>query len=312
MTRFAIAAALALAVTLPAVTAQAQSPRTFVSAAGNDSNPCSFAAPCRHFQAAVNVTSDGGEVDALDPAGYSPITISRGITIEGQGWSYIAPPTGGAAITVNAVIGKVYIHGVSLNGAGITGNTTGIQFNSGSSLTVRDSVIRNFTQNGINFVPIGSTQVLVSNTLVSDNGANGVNISHTVSLSSTLGVLSRVELANNNFSGLNVSDSATGSGVDITFSDSVSTNNGIGISASVTGGIGIVNTMVRNSTIANNGGNGLQAGGGIGASIRATRSTIAGNGTAWANGTGQVTSYADNNIEDNGSGNTAPVQIGYK
>ena len=75
MTRIVFAAALALAVSLPAVSAQAQAPRTFVSAAGSDSNPCSFAAPCRHFQTAVNATIEGGEVDALDPAGYGPITI---------------------------------------------------------------------------------------------------------------------------------------------------------------------------------------------------------------------------------------------
>ena len=111
-------AALALAVTLPAVPAQAQSPRTFVSAAGNDSNPCSFAAPCRHFQAAVNATSLGGEVDALDPAGYGPIVISQAVTIEGQGWSYIAPPASGNGITINAVSGNVAIRGVSLNGVG--------------------------------------------------------------------------------------------------------------------------------------------------------------------------------------------------
>jgi hypothetical protein len=119
-----MAAALALAVTLPAVSAQAQSPRTFVSAAGNDSNPCTFAAPCRHFQAAVNATTVGGEVDALDPAGYGPITISQAITIEGQGWSYIAPPVGGNGITINAVSGNVSIHGVSLNGVGITAPPT--------------------------------------------------------------------------------------------------------------------------------------------------------------------------------------------
>ena len=133
MTRIVFAAALALAVTLPAAQAQAQAPRTFVSAAGSDSNPCSFAAPCRHFQAAVAATSTGGEVDALDPAGYGPITISQAITIEGQGWSYIAPPAGGNGITINAVSGNVSIHGVSLNGAGkITGITNGIVFNSGS------------------------------------------------------------------------------------------------------------------------------------------------------------------------------------
>ena len=126
-TTIVMAAGLALAVTLPAASAQAQAPRTFVSAAGSDSNPCSFAAPCRHFQAAVNATSVGGEVDALDPAGYGPITISQAITIEGQGWSYIAPPAGGNGITINAVSGNVAIHGVSLNGVGITGTTTGIQ-----------------------------------------------------------------------------------------------------------------------------------------------------------------------------------------
>jgi hypothetical protein len=41
MTRTIFIAALALAVTLSAVSAQAQAPRT-----GSDSNPCSFAAPC--------------------------------------------------------------------------------------------------------------------------------------------------------------------------------------------------------------------------------------------------------------------------
>ena len=134
----------ALVFWLPTGSAQAQSPRTFVSAVGSDSNSCTFAAPCRHFQAAVNATSAGGEVDALDPAGYGPIVISQAVTIEGQGWSYIAPPAGGNGITINAVSGKVSIHGVSLNGAGITGGTNGIVFNSGDTLTVTDCVAQNF------------------------------------------------------------------------------------------------------------------------------------------------------------------------
>jgi hypothetical protein len=166
----------ALACSVFAVSAQAQSPRTFVSAAGSDSNPCSFAAPCRHFQAAVNATSPGGEVDALDPAGYGPITITQAITIEGQGWSYIAPPSGGNGITINAVSGDVTIHGVSLNGAGITGGTNGIVFNSGSSLTVTDCVVQNFvivggdanTGNGILIKPTsGTMDFTITNTIAS-------------------------------------------------------------------------------------------------------------------------------------------------
>ena len=174
MTRIVFAAALALAVTLPAISAQAQAPRTFVSAAGSDSNPCSFAAPCRHFQAAVNATSVGGEVDALDPAGYGPIIISHAITIEGQGWSYIAPPANGAAIAVSAAgaSDKIVIHGVSLNGVGITGITTGIQFNSGGALIVRDCVIQQFIFGMVLNAAPSNTEL--SNSVIENNLSYGV------------------------------------------------------------------------------------------------------------------------------------------
>ena len=136
----------------------------------------SFAAPCRHFQAAVNATSAGGEVDALDPAGYGPIVISQAVTIEGQGWSYIAPPASGNGITINAVSGNVSIYGVLLNGVGVGGFTSGIQLNSGGSLNVQNCVIRNFSNNGIVFGSNTSGQLFISNGLVSDNGGDGISI----------------------------------------------------------------------------------------------------------------------------------------
>jgi hypothetical protein len=273
-----ITAGVALAITLPVVSAQAQSPRTFVSAAGTDNSTCSFAAPCRHFQNAVNVTSAGGEVDALDPAGYGPITINHAITIEGQGWSYIAPPIGGNAITINAdTMDKVSIHGVSLNGVGIAGGTTGILFNSGGSLTVRDCVIRNFFNNGIGFEPNGvaSTKLLVSNTAILDNTLNGIEIMTPGSTVSA--VLDQIEVAN----------TSEGNGV-ITFS----------------GGGGII-VMVRNSTIINNLNSGLFADNS--STIRVTRSTITGNGSGWGvNNSGVISSYGDNNIDGNAQNNSTP------
>jgi Right handed beta helix region len=278
MTRtIVIAAALALAVILPTESAQAQSPRTFVSAAGSDSNPCSFATPCRHFQAAVNATSAGGEVDALDPAGYGPITITQAITIEGQGWSYIAPPPGGNGIQVNAVSGNVYIHGVSLNGVGITGSTTGILFLSGGSLTIRDSVIRNFTSIGINSQPGVSGQLLVSSTLVSDNGGDGIFI----------------------FTGLGTLDTVTMEG-----------NTGFGLDAN-SFGFSTVNVMVRNSTMTNNSaGLGSQ---GATTTVWLTRSTITGNASDFEQTSGaHLISYADNNIVGNTTSSGTPATIGYK
>jgi hypothetical protein len=302
-----IGLAASLVAVLPAVSAQAQAPRTFVSAAGSDSNPCSFAAPCRHFQAAVNATSAGGEVDALDPAGYGPIIISQAVTIEGQGWSYIAPPNNGIAITINAASGKVAIHGVSLNGAGITGNTNGIVFNSGHSLNVRDSVIQNFTDFGILFTPNSSTlnQIFVSNTLISDNGNNGMTIGP-AGTGPTSGVLDHVQMENNASEGLRVrSDIQT---VNITLSDSVIANNASTGVLAESEGVGTASVMVRNSTIANNH-EGLVALN-TGATIRVTRSTITGNTSiAWSAPPGSnnvVLSYGDNNIDGNGGGNFEP------
>jgi hypothetical protein len=168
---------------LVAVPANAQAPRTFVSAAGTDNPKCSFAAPCRHFQAAVTAISPGGEVDALDPAGYGPITIDRAITIEGQGWSYIAPPAGGNAITIAIAsgTGNVAIHGVSLNGAGIAAPTNGIVFNSGSSLTVTNCVAQNFVLgdqaggSGILIQPTsGTANVVITNTIFSNDSNAGI------------------------------------------------------------------------------------------------------------------------------------------
>lgn len=70
-----IAAALALVVA--AEPASAQVNRTYVSAAGSDTNNCAnVAMPCRHFQNAVNATAVGGEVVALDPANYGSFTIN--------------------------------------------------------------------------------------------------------------------------------------------------------------------------------------------------------------------------------------------
>ena len=200
-----IAAALALAVTLPAVPAQAAgAPRTFVSAAGSDSNNCTnVATPCRHLAAAYAATAANGEIYVLDPANYGSLTITGPVSIEGHGWASIAPVSGQAAITINANPGdKINIIGVVLDGTALA-STTGIQFNSGGSLTVRDSVIRNFDVDGIAFEPNTSTlsQLFVSNTLVSDNGGNGIDIGPSGS-GTTNGVLDHVEMENNGSNGL--------------------------------------------------------------------------------------------------------------
>jgi hypothetical protein len=193
---------------LPAAPAQAQAPRTFVSAAGSDSNNCTnVATPCRHMAAAFAATAQDGEIYVLDPANYGSLTITHAVSIEGHGWASIAPVSGGNAITINAgSTDKINIIGVVLDGTALA-NTTGIVFNSGGSLTVADSVIRNFGVTGLYIVPSSpSLNLLISNTLVLDNPTVGIDLGgqgHIISAT-----LDRVT-ANNNGYGIFINGGVT-------------------------------------------------------------------------------------------------------
>src|ERR1051325_6112709 len=100
---------LALGLIAPA-TAQTR----VVAAQGSDSNPCTFAAPCRTFQHAHDMVAANGEIDVLDPAGYGALTISKAISIQGHGFSGISAASGNA-ITINAGAND------DINGFGVSG-----------------------------------------------------------------------------------------------------------------------------------------------------------------------------------------------
>src|ERR1700685_325155 len=268
----------ALVCLLPAVPAQAQAARTFVPPAGSDSNNCTnVATPCRHLAIAYAATAANGEIDVLDPANYGALTIIGPVSIEGHGWAAISAVSGSAAITINANPGdKINIIGVVLDGTNL-GGTAGISFNSGGSLTVRDSVVRNFGYDGIDFYPTASGTVFISNTLLSDNGGTGIAVTSTGS-GTTNGVLNHVDMVNNEDGIIVQSTTQT---VNVTISDSVSANNtAAGIGAESDDGM-MLSVMVRNSTSANNGTDGLYASG-AGATLLVTRSTITGNITGWS------------------------------
>src|SRR6516162_9322601 len=117
----ALAAAL-LTGSLFAAPATAQRARTFVASFGNDSNPCTFASPCKTFQHAIDAVLAGGEVTAIDSAGFGPITITRAVTITSPTGieAGIVPAAGGNAITINAGPNDaVVLRGLTVNGAGI-------------------------------------------------------------------------------------------------------------------------------------------------------------------------------------------------
>ena len=97
----------------------AQATRTWVSGVGDDANPCSRTAPCKTFAGAISKTAAGGEISALDPAGFGAVTITKSITINGDGTLASILSAGTNGIIVNAGPSDVVtIRNISINGAG--------------------------------------------------------------------------------------------------------------------------------------------------------------------------------------------------
>jgi hypothetical protein len=309
-----IAAALALAVVLPAAPAQAQVARTFVSAAGSDSSNCAnVATPCRHFQTAVTATAPGGEVVALDPANYGSMTINHQITINGQGWAYVAPQNGGNAITITAGSSdNVTIHGVVLDGIGATGGTNGIVFNSGGSLTVTNCVAQNFittgvesSGNGIWMRPsAGTVRFAIANTVVLNNGYAGISYSPPSGTATANGVIDRVVATNNDAYGIAIYTGSGGGSTTTAISNSIvseSSNGGAGTGIEIFNGPAPLTVSIDNTSITGNP-FGIYASGT--SNVTLGRSVITANSAVGIqNSTGPNTffSYQDNRINGNGT-----------
>src|SRR6266567_614359 len=122
--------------------AQAQL-RVFVSGTGSDANPCTRMAPCRNFQRGHDVVTAGGEVVALDSAGYGTVSITKSVTLTGDGvYAGITVTSGdGVYISVGSS-DTVVLRGLTLNGVG---GTDGISFHAGGNLHVENCVVTGFS-----------------------------------------------------------------------------------------------------------------------------------------------------------------------
>jgi hypothetical protein len=121
--------------------------QTFVGGLGDDSNTsadCPRPKPCRTFAAAYTVTQSGGEIIALNPADYGPLTITGQVAVLGVEGATIAVAAGTTGVTINAAAGdKIIIRQLSVSGAGAP-NTTGIAI-TGGRLALRNSTLKLLT-----------------------------------------------------------------------------------------------------------------------------------------------------------------------
>jgi len=170
----------ALACALSAIPAQAQRARVFVASYGSDTNPCTFGSPCKTFQAAVNAVAAGGEVTAIDSAGFQPVNITKSVTITSPAGveAGIAAASGGNAITIGAGAGTVVLRGLTLDGAGSA--NFGIHATAGTDIEIYDCAVRNFAVDGISISSAAAMSVVISNTIATDSNnmgeGNGINL----------------------------------------------------------------------------------------------------------------------------------------
>jgi len=176
--------------------AQAQATRTWVSGVGDDANPCSRTAPCKTFAGAISKTAAGGEISVLDPGGFGAVTITKAITINGDGTlsSILAAGTNG--VIVNAGVNdKVILRNLSINGAGTGIN--GIRYLAGRLLRVENCTIYGFTNHGIDVVHTSTTtpgELTVTNTSFTNINVAAVRVDNAVGAVSPSASLDNVHI----------------------------------------------------------------------------------------------------------------------
>jgi hypothetical protein len=255
-----------------------QASRTWVSGVGDDVNPCSRTAPCKTFAGAISKTAAGGEIDALDPAGYGAVTITKAITIDGGGGqvaSVLVPGTNG--IVVQAGPNDVVIlRNLRINGVGTGIN--GIRFLSGKDLNVESCYIFGFTTNGVdialNQATAASAHIL--NTVIKNNGGVGVRAANAVApavavvvdssstILNNIGVeaaqhahvtVSRSLVSKNANDGLKSDDSATSDAqLTVSFTDSNLNKNGVTAAPGGTANVAFSNIGLNTTCGFNNAG----------------------------------------------------------
>jgi hypothetical protein len=305
-----VAAGFALVALLPSTPAAA---RLFVSPTGSDSNDCSLATPCRNLQAAVYKSVSGGEITVLGTAGYSggaTLVIDRAISIVNPGAfeAGISPPSTGIGIVINAGPNDaITLRGLTIDGTGAA--QTGIQFNTGKSLTVQDCIIRHVTSDGIDFVPHATSHLSVSNSLVADNGDAGIFVNPTGSGIVTA-VFNRVEVSNNSGVGIYLWGANSTGSVKATVAESVVAHNAnAGFFVDTGSGFAATILTVFHSVSANNV-QGISTTG-LGASLLLAQSEVFANTSGWDVGpSSAIYSYGDNYIDLNGANTGSLTPIG--
>jgi hypothetical protein len=287
--------------------AQAQATRTWVSGVGADENPCSRTAPCKTFAGAISKTADGGEIDALDSAGYGPVTITKGVTIDGTGTiaSILSANTNG--VTVNDVLAAsgpgtkvVVIRNITIQGAG-TG-FVGISIHSAKSVNVEGVAISGMgsgTGRGISDTrTVTGGMLYVQDSDIRNNSGSGVVVIPASGTPALQASLNNVRLERNG-GALGTGFVIAGANVRGSISHSVvSKSPSFGLQSDLNAKMNVDQCWITYNNA------GVDAAGG--SEMRISNSVVTFNTTT--NSTGGVKSYGNNMLRGNGTDNVPAIE----
>lgn len=277
-----------------------QATRTWVSGVGDDANPCSRTAPCKTFAGAISKTAAGGEIDALDPAGFGALTITKAITIDGGGGivaSVLVSGTNGIVVQAGAN-DVVILRNLMFNG--ISSGLNGIRFLSGKDLNIEHCFIFGFTQNGIDVSLNQATpaSLHVFHSVIKNNTGVGIRVTNAVlplvqaAIDHTEIALDTIGVEGSNHSTIEINDSM------------ISKASTSGIQSDSSTGDSIV--AIDHSEVINNA-SGATASAGS-AVVTADTKYAYNSGTALNQAGGTIFSYGTNRVHNNGAfGTSSPV-----
>ena len=274
--------------------------RAFVSSSGNDANTatgCGIGAPCRSFASAQTVVSDGGEIVALDAAGYGPITVTKNVTITANPGFYagIAVSSGNGVTIATAGI-NVTLRGLNING---TGGAYGVNMTNGNRLSIENCVISNFANNGVDVRTNAIVRIVDS--LIRDNVGSGVYLE-----GGATATVSGTKVLGNASVGVYVFSSQASTVTTAAISDSNMSANGWGVYAVALDPAATARASVTRSTLSNNT-DGVFVDGALGTQvITVSNSLVTGNSNAGlhqvsAGGTSTLRSLGNNTVDQNGT-----------
>jgi hypothetical protein len=275
----------------------AQNNRSAVSLGGSDLGTCTTIDPCRSFDVAMSHTNAGGEIIALNTAGYGPFTINKAVTVSGA-------PGVHAAITVTSGVGidviaagtdHVVLRNLVLIG---TGGHFGIDIFPGSEVRVIGCTIRGFQLYGI--VAEGGNLTVDHSAIIDNVGAFGIDVGNTNPATTTHHTVTN-SLVQGNFVGL-----AAEQHTALVVANCTITGNTTGAQAISSAGTGAVNAdlALESCTIAHNGSGVLASsnGGNNVARVFISQNVIAFDGTGVSkSGSAVVSSFNNNRFILNGS-----------